>query len=239
MSATKAQLARALFPRFGIKDVASLVAAIVKYRNRDGHVKIWRPEGGWSWFASPGVTVATPSMVALRFPADYRRDAAQARDDLYRQLEDASLSVMSEDEIEVAAGSARRRQGRGTSRASSAIPVEPAMGPPSAVQIEHEVAEILSAPSPFNLGMARAERLAEGLRALGHEALAFRQYGMWNSVGVHRVGRGTTGEWRQIVTFFDDGRLQPPAGGSAYGTGNPWRHGPEHDLVEAVLRWVP
>lgn len=96
------QLARALFPRYGIKDVDNLVATIVKYRNNDGHVKIWRPEGGWGWFASPGTTVATPNMVALKFPADYRRTAAQARDDLYRQLENASLSVLSEDEIEAA-----------------------------------------------------------------------------------------------------------------------------------------
>lgn len=96
------QLARALFPRYGIKDVTSLVATITKYRNNDGHVKIWRPEGGWSWFASPGTTVATSSMVTLKFPADYRRTAAQARDDLYRQLEDATLGVMSEDEMEAA-----------------------------------------------------------------------------------------------------------------------------------------
>lgn len=246
MSVTKTkieQLARALFPRSGIKDVASLAATIVKYRNRDGHVKIWRSEGGWSWHASPGATVVTPSVVTLRFPADYRRDAAQARDDLYRQLEDASLSVMSEDEIEVATGSARRRRVRGTPRAPLATLVgPPAAGPPeekSAAQIEREVTRVISGSSLINLGMARAERLAEGLRALGHEAQAFRQYGMWNSVGVDRVGRGTAGDWRQIVTFFDDGGLQPPAGGSAYGTGNPWRYGREHDLVEAVARWIP
>lgn len=210
MPVTKAkieQLARALFPRSGIKDVASLVATIVKYRDRDGHVKIWRSEGGWSWHASPGATVVTPSLVTLWFPADHRRDAAQARDDLYRQLEDASLSVMSEDEIEVATGAARRRRGRETPRVPSATPISPPPAEPprvSTAQIKHEVAKILSTPPPSNLGMARAERLAEGLRALGHEAEAFRQYGMWNSVGVHRVGRGTAGEWRQIVTFFDD-----------------------------------
>lgn len=113
------QLARALFPQHGIKDVAGLVSTIVKYRNNDGHVKIWRPDGGWSWFASPGTTVATPGLVALRFSADYRRTAAQARDDLYRQLENASLSVMSEYEIEAAmaragsTGHATKRAARG------------------------------------------------------------------------------------------------------------------------------
>lgn len=242
MPVTKAkieQLARALFPRYGIKDVASLVATIVKYRNRDGHVKIWRPEGGWGWFASPGATVATPNLVTLRFPADYRRDAARARDDLYRQLEDASLSVLSEDEIEAAMGAAGRRRGSRTSVASPASPGIPqeAKGK-STAEIEREVEGVLSGQIP-TLGMARAERLAEGLRSLGHEAEAFRQYGTWNSVGVDRVGRGIAGIWRQIITFFDDGRLQPPAGGPAYGTGNPWRHGREHDLVETVARWTP
>ena len=96
------QLARALFPRYGIKDVDGLVATIVKYRNNDGHVKIWKPEGGWGWFATPGTTVATPSLVALKFGADYRRTAAQARDDLYHQLERATESVLSEDEIDAA-----------------------------------------------------------------------------------------------------------------------------------------
>lgn len=96
------QLARALFPQHGIKDVTSLLATITKYRNNDGHVKIWRPEGGWSWFSSPGTTVATPSTVTLKFSADYRRTGEQARNDLYRQLEDATLGVMSEEEMEAA-----------------------------------------------------------------------------------------------------------------------------------------
>jgi hypothetical protein len=96
------QLSRALFPQHGIKDVTSLLATIVKYRTNDGHVKIWRPEGSWSWFATPGTTVVTPNLVALKFSADYRRTGAQARDDLFRQLENAALSVMSEDEIEAA-----------------------------------------------------------------------------------------------------------------------------------------
>lgn len=233
------QLARALFPRYGIKDVGSLVATIVKYRHQDGHVKIWRPEGSWGWFASPAKTSVTPGMITLGFPADYRRDTAQARGDLYRQLEDASLSVMSEDEVEAATGPARRHQRPGAPRGSATLLQLPVKPPEekSVAQIEREVKKVLSIPPLSNLGMARAERLAQGLRALGHEAQAFRQYGMWNSVGVHR--RAPAGDWRQIVTFLDDGRLQPPAGGPAYGTGNPWRYGPEHDLVEEVARWVP
>lgn len=96
------RLARALFPRYGIKDVTNLVATIVKYRNRDGHVKIWRPEGRWAWFAAPGTTAATPALVTLNFPSDFRRNASQARSDLYRQLEDATYDVMSEAEVEAA-----------------------------------------------------------------------------------------------------------------------------------------
>ncbi len=218
------QLARALFPRYGIKDVASLVSTIVKYRSNDGHVKIWRPEGGWSWFASPGTTVATPSMVALKFPADYRRTAAMARDDLYRQLEDASLSVMSEDEIEAAL---RAKPGAAASTAPSAPKKTPA-------QLDREIAEVLAAPKT-NLGQARADRLADALRGLGHEAEAFRQYGR-NSVGVHRVGPSTAGTWRQIVSFTDEGSLVPFAGG---GRGNPWRHGAEHRAVEETASWRP
>lgn len=110
------QLARALFPQHGIKDVTSLLATIVKYRTNDGHVKIWRPEGNWSWFASPGATVATPNLVALKFSADYRRTGEQARDDLYRQLENAALSVMSEDEIEAAMARAGSSSSHATKR---------------------------------------------------------------------------------------------------------------------------
>jgi hypothetical protein len=97
MKATKKNLeqrARALFPR---KDM---------YRNNDGHVKIWRPEGGWGWFASPGSTVVTPNLVVLAFPADHQRDTAQARTDLYHQLENAALTVISEAEIDAAMGRA-------------------------------------------------------------------------------------------------------------------------------------
>jgi len=127
------QLARALFPQHGIKDVTSLLATIVKYRNNDGHVKIWRPEGGWSWFSSPGTTVATPSMVTLKFPADYRRTGDQARDDLYRQLEDATLGVMSEDEMEAA-------------KARAAAPGHAAhhAAKKTAAQLDREVTEFLA-----------------------------------------------------------------------------------------------
>ena len=98
---------------------------------------------------------------------------------------------------------------------------------------------MLAAPRTENLGKARAEHLAEALRGLGHEAEAFRQYGQWNAVGVHRVGPGTAGTWRHIVAFTDDGKLVPPAGGTTYGTGNPWRYGPNHDAVEEAARWRP
>lgn len=63
-------------------------------------------------------------------------------------------------------------------------------------------------------------------------------YGAWHE-DPRETERRLAEEWRQIVTFFDDGRLQPPAGGPAYGTGNPWRYGREHDLVEVVARWAP
>lgn len=96
------KLAYALFPRYGIHDVGSLVATIVQYCTNDGCVSINRPDGRWSWFAKSGSTAVTPSRVMLAFPADFRRNAAQARADLYRQLENASLSVMSDDEVESA-----------------------------------------------------------------------------------------------------------------------------------------
>ena len=97
MKAKIEKLSRALFPRYGVHDVGSLIATIVKYRNKDGYAAIGRPEGRWSWFAAPGSTAVTPNRVMLAFSSDYRRDAAQAREDLYRQLEDASYSVLSED----------------------------------------------------------------------------------------------------------------------------------------------
>lgn len=94
------RLARALLPRHGIRDVSSIISTAVKHRDRDGHVKIEIPGGGWSWYAAPASTVVTPSRVILSFPADHRRDAAQARADLHHQLENAALSMMSEDEME-------------------------------------------------------------------------------------------------------------------------------------------
>lgn len=126
------KLSRALFPRHGIKDVASLILTAVKNRGRDGHVKIWRPGGGWAWFASPGSTVVTPSLVSLRFPADIYRDAAHAREDAYRQLEDASLSVMTEDEMEEA-----------IRRHATPTRARPAQKK-TAGQIEREIAEALA-----------------------------------------------------------------------------------------------
>lgn len=220
------QLARALFPRYGIHDAGSLVATIVKYRSNDGYVVIGRPEGRWSWHAARGSTVVTPNRVTLSFPADYRRKADQAREDLYRQLEDATLSVMSEDEMEAAVS---RASGKSTPTSAKKTP---------AAQLDREIAEALASPtSSRNLGKERAEHLAAALRSLGHDAEAFRQYGQWNAVGVHRVGPGTAGTWRHVVAFTDDGKLVPPAGGPSYGTGNPWRYGPEHDAVEEAARW--
>ena len=221
------QLARALFPRYGIKDVGSLVATIVKHHNNDGYVAIFRPDGGWSWFAARGSTVATPSRITLYFPADFRRNAAQAREDLYRQLEDASLSVMSEDEIEAAVA-------RATGKPLPEVPAPKK----TAAQLDREIAEVLT-PS-VNLGMARAEHLAEALRRLGHEVGVFKYNNdKWNAVGVHRVGSGTAGTWRHVVMFTNDGKLVPPAGGPSFGTGNPWRYGPEHDAVEKTASWQP
>jgi len=128
------QLARALFPKYGIKDVPNLLATIVKYRSNDGHVKIWRPEGGWGWFATPAATVVTPSLVTLKFPADYRRTAAMARDDLYRQLENATLSVLSEDEVEAAM----------TRASASARPTTPQHSTKKApAQLDREIAAAL------------------------------------------------------------------------------------------------
>lgn len=131
------RISRALFPRYGIQDVASLVATIVQQRNRDGHVKIWRPEGRFAWFASPASTHVTPSMVTLWFPADHRRTATQARDDLYRRLEDAALSVMPEDEMEaiiqssVGPAISSTRPSRKKSTAQIKREIEEAMGSPA------------------------------------------------------------------------------------------------------------
>jgi hypothetical protein len=234
MAVTKAKLeklGRALFPtpRYGIHDVGSLIATIVKYRNNDGYASIGRPDGRWSWFAARSSTVVTPSRVILAFSSDYRRDAAQAREDLYRQLEDATLSVLSEDEIEAALR---------PKRLGSFVPsAEPPLKIPTS-QLDREIVEALATPkTSHNLGQTRAERLASALRGLGKEAEAFRQYDQWNAVGVQRLKPGTAGTWMQIVSFTDDGRLVPPADGPSYGTGNPWRHGPLHDAVEEVLRW--
>src|SRR5262249_17503067 len=104
---------------------------------------IHRPEGTWSWFAFPGVTAATPSLVTLRFPADRRRNTAQARDDLHRQLEDASLSVMSEDEIEAATQAPSRRR-----VAVNAPARAPEPSPEKAPEpLEREVRAIAASPS--------------------------------------------------------------------------------------------
>lgn len=232
MAVTKAKLeklSRALFPRYGIYDVSSLIATIVKYRNNDGYIAIGRPDGRWSWFAARGSTVVTPNRVTLAFPSDYRRNAVQARENLYRQLEDATLSVMSEDEVEAVLRLKKSGSPVLNAESSFKIPTR---------QLDHEIAETLAAPKTVpNLGMARAERLANTLRSLGKEAEAFRQYNQWNAVGVQRLKPGTAGTWMQVVAFSDDGKLIPPAGGPAFGTGNPWRYGPLHDAVEEVMRW--
>lgn len=56
--------------------------------------------GDWSWLARPASTVVTPNHIILAFRADYRRNAAQAREDIYRQLEKAIEDTMPEDEAE-------------------------------------------------------------------------------------------------------------------------------------------
>lgn len=95
-----------------------------------------------------------------------------------------------------------------------------------------------------SLGMQRARTLAAELARLGVECQAFMQYGR-PSVGCHRVAPTTAGTWRQIVAFTDDGGLlgRENAGRRASWMhdwpGNPWRHGPAHDAVEAVLLWHP
>lgn len=226
-------LARALFPRHGLHDVASLVATIVKYRNNDGYVTIGRPDGRWSWHAARASTAVTPSRVVLAFRSDYRRNASQAREDLYRQLEDAALSVMSEDEVDAAIARAA-----GKKVPITASPATPEKRKTPAAQLDREIAEVLAAPK-LNLGKERAKHLAAALRRLGHEAEAFRQYGQWEAVGVDRLGPHTAGTWRHIVAFTDAGDLVPPAGGRHHGTGNPWRYGPEHDAVEEAVAWQP
>lgn len=233
-------LSRALLPKYGLHDVPSLVATIKKYRDNDGHVSISRPEGIWSWLRSSKATSVTPSRITLGFRADYRRDAAHAREDLYRQLEDATLAVMSEEEMEDAIAGPTKKRKKAASPAAPSARAQPSVKKTPA-QLDREIAEVLSASQPprVNLGMARAERLAEKLRALGHEAEAYRWYGKHNAVGVHRTGPMTTGTWRQAVLFTDEGDLVPPAGGRHFGTGNPWRYGPEHDAVEEVLAWQP
>lgn len=87
-----------------------------------------------------------------------------------------------------------------------------------------------------SLGMKRAQHLAAALRAMGHEVEAFVLYGDRCAVGVDRVQYFTAGTWRQIVCFTPDGTLIPPAGGPAYGDGNAWRYGAEHDAVVAACK---
>ncbi|HWW76134.1 MAG TPA: hypothetical protein VNZ44_12090 [Pyrinomonadaceae bacterium] len=140
------KLGRILFPKYGIKDVASMVATAVSNRKRDGHVRIYRPDGGWSWFASPGKTTVTPSLVSLALRSDYRRMAQQARDDIYRELMRATESTTSEDEIDAALG-ARRKSSKKV-RASSSLPSLDALDAGRArtpAQLDAEIAQI--APS--------------------------------------------------------------------------------------------
>lgn len=94
------RLARALFPKYGLRKVNDMVATAVAYSKGDGCVSIGRPSGDWSWLARPASTVVTPDRVVLALRADYRRNAAMAREDIYRQLEEAIFSVMSEDEAD-------------------------------------------------------------------------------------------------------------------------------------------
>ncbi len=94
------RLAHVLLMKYGLRKVADLVATVAAYNSADGHVKISRPNGDWSWLARPASTVVTPNHIILAFRADYRRNAAQAREDIYRQLENAVESAMPEDEAE-------------------------------------------------------------------------------------------------------------------------------------------
>lgn len=99
-------------------------------------------------------------------------------------------------------------------------------------EIEREIDQAL-VELERSLGMARAERLAQALRALGHEAQAFREHDR-PKVGSDRVGQGALGTWRHTVTFTDDGDLVPLASGAR---GNPWRRGPEQAAVEEAAAW--
>ncbi len=106
-------------------------------------------------------------------------------------------------------------------------------------------APVDTAPVAESLGMQRAKVLAAALARLGVECEAFLQHGR-PSVGCHRVAPTTAGTWRQIVSFTADGDLlgRVDAGRRTYPwlhdwPGNPWRHGPAHDAVEAVLLWHP
>lgn len=165
-----ARLARALFPRYGIQDIPSLVATISKYKSRDGHVSISRPDGGWSWLASPGSTAATPNRVTLAFRADYRRDARSAREDLYRKLEDATLEVMSEDELEAAMA---RTGGRVHERKALAFTVETEMedasGPTGRWEITDRVATQAEADKIIAWRKGRGANARRGRRAHFHE----------------------------------------------------------------------
>jgi len=189
------QIARALFPKHGIKDVTNLLATIVKYRSNDGHVKIWRPEGDWSWFSSPGTTVATPSMVTLKFPADYRRTAPQARDDLYRQLEDAALSVMSEDEMEAAiARAAAPAPSHATKAKTRKSPQRPNRGP-----VEYHLDEI----DAWRSGRRETAGMpATGERYAGHMLDAIKRH----ELALIALGHEPTTEYVRAHGFADGRR---------------------------------
>ncbi len=178
------RLSRVLFPRHGIKNAASLVATIVQHRNKVGHVKIWRPEGGWGWFAAPGATAVTPSMVTLSFSSDPHRNAARARDELYYQLERATSDVASEDEIDaaLARSSMAPRASRTNGSRKTAGQIEREIG------VLTEMAEILERGG---FDPTDAERLlGEGMGPLelaGRVAIASGVGSLAHSHGLRRI----------------------------------------------------
>lgn len=95
------RLSRVLLPKYGLNKVSDLVATVKVYCKTDGYASIGRPNGDWSWGASPASTVVTPNRIVLAFRGDYRRNSAvAAREDIYRQLEKAIEDTMPEDEAE-------------------------------------------------------------------------------------------------------------------------------------------
>lgn len=78
MSATVKKLQDLMEPMFRIRPYAEVIADIARtaksYRKQDGHVRINRVTGEWSWTARAAATAVDLNYVTLSFRADYRRD---------------------------------------------------------------------------------------------------------------------------------------------------------------------